>query len=106
VRVPVLMYIVLGTHNLQSKQTQNNCATMKLYCLSNDPNKPCHILTFKEITMMLDCGLSMQSVLNFLPLSFVPSSRLLNLPNWMPTDVSDSDLEGVNHCQALNTFDL
>jgi integrator complex subunit 9 len=67
---------------------------MKLYCLSNDPNKPCHILTFKEITMMLDCGLSMQSVLNFLPLSFVPSSRLLNLPNWMPTDVSDSDLEG------------
>lgn len=65
------------------------------YCLSNDPNKPCHILTFKEVTMMLDCGLSMQSVLNFLPLSFVPTNRLLNLPHWMPPDVPDPDLEGV-----------
>lgn len=46
--------------------------------------------------MMLDCGLSMQSVLNFLPLSFVPSSRLLNLPNWMPSDVADTELEGVS----------
>ncbi|ENN70832.1 hypothetical protein HUJ04_004963 [Dendroctonus ponderosae] len=67
---------------------------MKLYCLSNDPNKPCHILTFREITVMLDCGLSMQSLLNFLPLSFVPSNRLLNLSNYMPPDVSDPDLEG------------
>ncbi|XP_019872294.2 integrator complex subunit 9 [Aethina tumida] len=67
---------------------------MKLYCLSNDPNKPCHILTFREITMMLDCGLSMQSVLNFLPLPFVPSNKLQNLPTWMPPDVSDPDLEG------------
>ncbi|XP_050294936.1 integrator complex subunit 9 isoform X1 [Anthonomus grandis grandis] len=67
---------------------------MKLYCLSNDPNKPCHILTFREITMMLDCGLSMQSLLNFLPLSFVPSQRLLNLNGYMPPDVSDPDLEG------------
>lgn len=45
--------------------------------------------------MMLDCGLSMQSVLNFLPLSFVPTSRLLNLSHWMPPDVSDAELEGV-----------
>lgn len=65
---------------------------MKLYCLSNDPNKPCHILTFREITMMLDCGLSMQSLLNFLPLSIVPS-RLSNLSNYMPNDV-DPELEG------------
>ncbi|XP_060530120.1 integrator complex subunit 9 [Cylas formicarius] len=67
---------------------------MKLYCLSNDPNKPCHILTFREITVMLDCGLSMQSVLNFLPLSFVPSNKLKDLNNWMPSDVSDPELEG------------
>lgn len=67
---------------------------MKLYCLSNDPNKPCHILTFREITVMLDCGLSMQSVLNFLPLSFVPSNKLLSLSNYMPPDVTDPDLEG------------
>nr|CAH7765744.1 unnamed protein product [Callosobruchus chinensis] len=67
---------------------------MKLYCLSNDPNKPCHILTFREITMMLDCGLSMQSLLNFLPLSFVPSNKLSNMANWMPSDTTDPDLEG------------
>lgn len=67
---------------------------MKLYCLSNDPNKPCHILTFREVTMMLDCGLSMQSILNFLPLPFVPSNKLSNLPNWMPSDTTDPDLEG------------
>lgn len=67
---------------------------MKLYCLSNDPNKPCHLLTFNEITIMLDCGLSLQSVLNFLPLSFVATNRLLSLPTWMPQDVADPDLEG------------
>ncbi|KAF5285910.1 hypothetical protein FQA39_LY04371 [Lamprigera yunnana] len=65
-----------------------------LYCLSDDPNKPCHVLTFREITLMLDCGLSMQSVLNFLPLSYVYSNRLHNLPMWMPTDGVDPDLEG------------
>lgn len=45
---------------------------------------------------MLDCGLSMQSLLNFLPLSFVASNRLLNLNNFVPPDVSDPDLEGVS----------
>ncbi|XP_066262973.1 integrator complex subunit 9 [Euwallacea similis] len=67
---------------------------MKLYSLSNDPNKPCHVLTFREVTIMFDCGLSMQSLLSFLPLSFVPSNRLLNLSNFMPAEVSDPDLEG------------
>lgn len=68
---------------------------MLQYCLSNDPNKPCHILTFKEVTMMLDCGLSMQSVLNFLPLSFVQSNKFLNMPIYTPNDLTDTDLEGV-----------
>lgn len=44
--------------------------------------------------MMLDCGLSMQSILNFLPLSTVPSNRLSNLSTYMPNDV-DPELEGV-----------
>lgn len=65
------------------------------YSLSNDPNKPCLILTFNEVTMMLDCGLSVQTVLNFLPLSFVTSTRLLNLSNWVPHDSTDPELEGV-----------
>lgn len=74
------------------------------YCLSNDPNKPCHILTFKEVTMMLDCGLSMQAVLNFLPLSFVQSNKFLNMPVYMPNDVADPELEGVQ--TAFLIFEL
>lgn len=66
------------------------------YCLSSDPNRPCYVLRFKEITLMLDCGLSTQTVLNFLPLPLVPSARLNNLPGWMPRDVSDPQLEGVS----------
>ncbi|XP_063226074.1 integrator complex subunit 9 [Bacillus rossius redtenbacheri] len=66
---------------------------MKLYCLSGDPNKPCSILQFKGITFMLDCGLSSLSVLNFLPLPFVRSARLDNLPGWVPRDASDPELE-------------
>lgn len=46
---------------------------------------------------MLDCGLSMQSVLNFLPLSFVASNRLLNLPVWTHPDLTEVDLEGVSN---------
>lgn len=45
---------------------------------------------------MLDCGLSAQSVLNFLPLPLVHSSRLSNLPSWMPRDCMDSQLDGVS----------
>lgn len=44
---------------------------------------------------MLDCGLSMQSVLNFLPLSFVQSNKFVNMPVYMPNDVADTELEGV-----------
>ena len=45
---------------------------------------------------MLDCGLTLQSVLRFLPLSYVPLSRLQNLPTWMPNETFDVDLEGVS----------
>ncbi|KAL1123383.1 hypothetical protein AAG570_002465 [Ranatra chinensis] len=44
--------------------------------------------------MMLDCGLSVHTALNFLPLPLVPSSRLLNLPSWMPRESEGSQLEG------------
>lgn len=44
--------------------------------------------------MMLDCGLSAHTVLNFLPLPLVYSPRLNNLPTWMPRDCSDPQLEG------------
>jgi hypothetical protein len=51
---------------------------------------------------MLDCGLSTQTVLNFLPLPLVPSARLNNLQGWMPRDVSDPQLEGVSLLFSLS----
>ncbi|KAK3862635.1 hypothetical protein Pcinc_031522 [Petrolisthes cinctipes] len=66
---------------------------MKLYCLSGHPNKPCNVVTFKSCTLMLDCGLNMSSVSNFLPLPLVSSNRLNGLSTWVPRD-ADSQLEG------------
>ncbi|XP_063699216.1 integrator complex subunit 9 [Culicoides brevitarsis] len=62
---------------------------MKLYCLSSDPAKPCYILSYKELLIMLDCGLTISTVLNFLPLSLVQSSKFASLPNWLPRDSHD-----------------
>ncbi|XP_041975662.1 integrator complex subunit 9 [Aricia agestis] len=67
---------------------------MKLYCLSSDASKPCFVLSFKELLIMLDCGLSAHSVLNFLPLPPVPSTRLASLPNYTPPHLNDPLLEG------------
>ncbi|XP_013175731.1 PREDICTED: integrator complex subunit 9 [Papilio xuthus] len=67
---------------------------MKLYCLSSDAAKPCFVLSFKELMIMLDCGLSAQSVLNFLPLPPVPSTRLAALPAYTPPHLNDPLLEG------------
>ncbi|XP_050690206.1 integrator complex subunit 9-like [Eriocheir sinensis] len=66
---------------------------MKLYCLSGHPNKPCNVVTFKSVTLMLDCGLDMTSVGHFLPLPLVASPRLSSLNTWMPRD-ADPQLEG------------
>ncbi|XP_014216076.1 integrator complex subunit 9 [Copidosoma floridanum] len=68
---------------------------MKLYSLSSEPTKPCLVLTFKGITLILDCGLNMQSVLNFMPMPMVPSARFNSLPNWVPRDnYQDWKIEG------------
>ncbi|CAK1544336.1 unnamed protein product [Leptosia nina] len=67
---------------------------MKLYCLSSDAAKPCFVLSFKELLIMLDCGLSAHSVLNFLPLPPVPSTRLTSLPTYTPPHINDPLLEG------------
>ena len=40
-------------------------------CLSSSPSKPCFILHFKGVTLMLDCGLDIKEVLKFLPLPVV-----------------------------------
>lgn len=54
------------------------------------------MLRFKEVNLMLDCGLITQTVLNFLPLPLVPSARLNNLPSWVPRNCPDPRLEGVS----------
>lgn len=43
---------------------------------------------------MLDCGLTEQTVLNFLPLPFVQSSKLSNMPNWIPNRDHDTQMDG------------
>lgn len=47
--------------------------------------------------MMLDCGLNMQSILHFMPLPMVPSSKFNALPTWFPRDnQQDWQVEGVS----------
>lgn len=43
---------------------------------------------------MLDCGLSAQTVSNFLPLSLVQNSKAQCLPNWIPPRDHDNQLDG------------
>ncbi len=50
------------------------------YCLSGDPAKPCYVISFKELLIMLDCGLTAQTILNFLPLPLVHSQKFQSLP--------------------------
>ncbi|XP_057372605.1 integrator complex subunit 9-like [Daphnia carinata] len=65
---------------------------MKIYSLGANPNKPCNILNFKGVSLMLDCGLDINSALHFLPLPLVASKRLSSLPNWIPKDAQDAAL--------------
>ncbi|EAL39840.2 AGAP005494-PA [Anopheles gambiae str. PEST] len=60
------------------------------YALSGDPAKPCYVLSYKGLMIMLDCGLSISSVLNFLPLPLVQSPKFQCLPNW---NCRDSDIQ-------------
>ena len=53
---------------------------MKLYCLSDRPNKPCYVLMFKGVTLMLDCALDMAPALNFMPVPLVHSTKLSQMP--------------------------
>lgn len=65
------------------------------YCLSEDPNKPCFVIKLKSVTIMLDCGLSAHSVLNFLPLFPIPDWKPNKAASWIPKNFSDPQIEGV-----------
>lgn len=43
---------------------------------------------------MLDCGLCQESVLNFLPLPLVQSSKFTSCPNWSHPRIHDSQVDG------------
>lgn len=78
---------------------------MKIYCLSDNPNKPCYILKFKNTFIMLDCSLDLGSVMSFLPLPVVSSNRLNNLPQWTARDGSleeQADFREVNGRAFIN----
>ena len=46
---------------------------------------------------MLDCGLDICTILNYLPIPLIPSSRLASLPTWKPKDQVIPQLDGVRH---------
>uniref|UniRef100_U5EXK7 Putative cleavage and polyadenylation specificity factor cpsf subunit n=1 Tax=Corethrella appendiculata TaxID=1370023 RepID=U5EXK7_9DIPT len=79
---------------------------MKLYCLSGDPAKPCYVLSYKDLLIMLDCGLSVNSVLNFLPMPLVQSSKFQSLPNWNCRDSEiqlDDEIKECCGCSFINS---
>lgn len=43
---------------------------------------------------MLDCGLTANSILNFLPLPLVHSPKFQSLPNWISPRDHDSQIDG------------
>lgn len=76
------------------------------YNLGGNPNKPCNVLSFKGVSLMLDCGLDINSALHFLPLPLVTNKRLSQLPSWIPRDSSDTvQLDGgVTFNLLLNSY--
>ncbi|CAL1529040.1 unnamed protein product [Lymnaea stagnalis] len=55
---------------------------MKLVCLSDNPSKPCFVLFFKGVRIMLDCGLDIKQVLHFVPLLVVPGFQVSKAHSW------------------------
>jgi len=54
---------------------------MRFHCLSDDPNRPCNILQFKNAVLMLDCGLDLRPLQYYLPIPAVTSSKIYSLPS-------------------------
>ena len=63
---------------------------MRFYSLSENPNKPCYVVQFKQLSIMLDCGLDLTTWQHFLPLPVVEKSNITSsLHN---SDMVGSDL--------------
>ncbi|KAK7507295.1 hypothetical protein BaRGS_00001230 [Batillaria attramentaria] len=55
---------------------------MKLVCLSNNPSKPCFVLYFKSVAVMLDCSMDIAQISHFLPLLTIPGTLLTRVTQW------------------------
>jgi len=53
---------------------------MRFHCLSDNANRPCNIIQFKQATIMLDCGLDLTPLENYLPIPLVSSAKVYSLP--------------------------
>jgi integrator complex subunit 9 len=69
--------------------------------LSSCPNKPCYLLHFRGLNLLLDCGLDLSSVLSFLPLPLVPSTKLSSLTSHNFKDENDANVEWVTNHNAF-----
>ena len=56
--------------------------SMRFYSLSENPNKPCYIVQFKQVSIMLDCGLDISTFQHFLPLPVVEKPHLPMTQTW------------------------
>ncbi|XP_048237856.1 integrator complex subunit 9-like isoform X1 [Haliotis rufescens] len=73
---------------------------MKLTCLSSNPSKPCFVLYFKGVSLMLDCGLDIGQIQHFLPLTVIPGCQISKVRTWNPGVDRKSKL-GEDVCQEL-----
>ncbi|KAK3764323.1 hypothetical protein RRG08_008805 [Elysia crispata] len=55
---------------------------MKLVCLSDNPSKPCFVLFFKGVRIMLDCGLDIKQIMHYVPLLVVPGFQVSKARAW------------------------
>ena len=64
---------------------------MRFYSLSDNPNKPCYIVQFKQVSIMLDCGMDTSTFTHFLPLPVVEKQQPapLHNPELVDTDLRD-----------------
>ncbi|XP_074594510.1 integrator complex subunit 9 [Brevipalpus obovatus] len=62
---------------------------MKLISLTDNLNKPCNLISFKDRLIMFDTGLDLSSCLAFLPLPLSFSQHFSSLPGWTPNNSSE-----------------
>jgi len=73
---------------------------MRFYSLSDNPNKPCYVLQFKQVSLMLDTGLDISTFQHFLPLPVVEKQHP-GLP--LNPDLVDADLREVGAGAGTST---